>query len=207
MPTVWLIRHAESAANAGLPTLNPGDIELTEKGWQQAEQIAQVFTVQPGLVVTSPYMRTKQTALPTLLRFPGSRQEEWPVHEFTYLSTSDRHYTTTHDRRPLVQAFWKRCDPTYVDGAGAESFMSFMRRARDIIERLKQHPERFIAVFSHEQFIHAILWLLLTGSDEISAAYMHQFQHFLTSLPLPNGAILKMHLSESLARACGASNI
>jgi probable phosphoglycerate mutase len=196
MPTIWLIRHAESAANAGLPTLNPVDIELTARGWQQAEQIAQAFTAQPGLIVTSPYMRARQTAHATLLRFPDSRLEDWPVHEFTYLSTSDRHYTTTHDRRPLVRAFWKRCDPYYVDGTGAESFISFMSRTRDIIERLKHHPERFIAVFSHEQFIHAMLWLLFIDSGEVSPASMYRFRHFLTSFTLPNGAILKVQLSD-----------
>ena len=41
MSTVLLIRHGESQANAGLPSLRPETVELTEKGWQQAEDIAQ----------------------------------------------------------------------------------------------------------------------------------------------------------------------
>ena len=66
MVSIWLIRHGESEANAGLPTSDVALIELTEKGHQQAQKVASAFTQAPSLIVTSPYIRTKQTAQPTI---------------------------------------------------------------------------------------------------------------------------------------------
>ncbi len=120
MPTVWFIRHAESEANAGLPSSSPIQVGLTAKGIKQAKQIALSFQKPPDLIITSPYMRTKQTAEPTLQRFPDVLHEEWPVHEFTYLTRFLDQPTTISDRRPTVNAFRQRRDPFYTDGEGAE---------------------------------------------------------------------------------------
>ena len=81
MPTVLLIRHGQSQANIGLPTATPQSIALTERGFAQAEQIAEYLAthIRPDLIVTSSYLRTKQTAAPTLSRFPSIIPKEWPV--------------------------------------------------------------------------------------------------------------------------------
>src|SRR6266568_4822313 len=128
MLTVWFIRHSESEGNVGLATSETAMIKLTARGIEQAERIALAFVEAPSLIVTSPYLRAKQTAQPTLLRFPDARHEEWPVHEFTFLSSLRYRNTTVVDRRPWAAAFWERCDPFYVDGEGAESFANLMNR-------------------------------------------------------------------------------
>src|SRR5437660_3505458 len=102
MRTVWFIRHGESEGNAGLPTTEPVSIKLTKKGLEQAQNIAAMFEEPPSLIVTSSYIRTKQTAWPTIKSFPETPQEEWPVHEFTYLSLAYRQYSTIQQRQPLV---------------------------------------------------------------------------------------------------------
>ena len=86
MKTVWLIRHGQSAANAGLVAAEPETIELTRQGTEQALQIAEKMISQPDLIVTSPFIRTLRTAEPSLVRYPDARHEQWPIHEFTYLS-------------------------------------------------------------------------------------------------------------------------
>ena len=78
------IRHGESTGNAGVPCHDLGSIELTERGHEQARQVAASWTQAPALVVTSPYTRTQQTAAPTIARFPGVPVEVWPIEEFTY---------------------------------------------------------------------------------------------------------------------------
>src|SRR5262245_50607839 len=83
---VWLIRHAESEGNAGLVTSQPDTIPLTKKGIEQALRLADSFTRAPALIVTSPFIRTLQSAEPTIGRFPAVRQEQWQVQEFTHLS-------------------------------------------------------------------------------------------------------------------------
>jgi broad specificity phosphatase PhoE len=64
MKEIWLIRHAESAANAGAVTSSPETIPLTEKGLQQARRVAAWFDKQPDIIAVSRYMRTQQTATP-----------------------------------------------------------------------------------------------------------------------------------------------
>src|SRR2546423_287087 len=120
--TVWFIRHAQSEANSELPTNQPSEIRLTPLGKAQAQHLAQCFVESPFLIVTSPFSRTKETAEPTCQRFPTVRCEEWPIEEFTYLEPSRYVGTTAVQRRPMVQAYWDRSDPFYVDGRGAESF-------------------------------------------------------------------------------------
>lgn len=196
MTTIWFIRHAESKANAGLPTFLPEGIELTAKGFKQAEQIAHAFTEEPRLIVTSSYIRTQQTALPSIERFPECHQEEWPVHEFTYLSPSRNQHTTIEERRPLVCEYWERQNPFYVDGEGAETFFDFMSRVQSIMEHLAHFEEDFIAIFSHEQFILAVLWTLLFGptSADNARSCMKRFRSFLKLFSMPNGSIVQIQL-------------
>src|SRR6266404_2703390 len=56
MKEIWLIRHAESAANAGAVTSSPETIPLTEKGLQQARRVAAWFDKQPDIIAVSRYV-------------------------------------------------------------------------------------------------------------------------------------------------------
>lgn len=205
MVTVWLIRHAESESNAGLPTQDPASTQITAKGHQQARQIALFLPHAPSRVITSPYFRTKQTAEPTLQRFPDAPQAEWQVQEFTFLAPAQYHNTTVYQRRPIVNAYWQRCDPFYIDGEGAESFAGLVQRVQQVrsqIARLEdelehEREDKFVVAFSHGRFIRAMLWLLLTNPIDINARTMRQFQHFSDAIQVPNGAILKVQCYHS----------
>ena len=63
MKNVRLIRHGESAANAGEPTRDHASIPLTAKGLEQARAVAQSITSAPGLILASPFLRAQATAL------------------------------------------------------------------------------------------------------------------------------------------------
>lgn len=199
MPAVRFIRHAESEANVGQATEHPATIKLTPKGIEQAHAIADSFMRAPDLIITSPYKRTHETAQPTLSRFPHVPHEEWPVEEFTYLSPLDT-LTTPLDRKPKVDAFWQRQDPLYVDGEGTESFAGFITRVQNVIKRLREAKELSVVVFSHEQFILAILWLFLKNKlapgSSLCPDSMKQFKEFLVTFRIPNGAILPMQLQD-----------
>jgi probable phosphoglycerate mutase len=201
MPTIWFIRHAESESNIGLPTFSPASIKLTEQGFKQAQQIAQAFEQPPDLVVTSSYLRTKQTAQATIERFPESRLAEWPVHEFTYLSPARHYNTTIQQRKPLACAFWERQDPFYIDGEGAESFADFIQRVQQVLDYLHCLDDDFVSIFSHEQFIKALMWTTFFApgaSTSLSPQKMQSFYRFLTLFTIPNGALIKVQ-----ARSCG----
>lgn len=198
MSTILLIRHGESQSNAGKPTLCPRTVELTENGWRQAEAIArflQEAQLTPDLVLTSSYKRTKQTAVPTTLAF-STVPEEWPVQEFTYLSSWHEHISTVEDRQPAVEAYWELSDPDYVDEPKTgwlkpESFNQFIERVRNVQERLEKTELDTIVIFSHEQFITAFRWLSERDSRQLTPETMRKFRAFLKANPVPNGAIVQ----------------
>jgi len=192
MKEIWLIRHAQSTANAGAVTSLPETIPLTERGVEQAKRVASSFTKAPDLIVVSPFLRARETAVPLLQRFPNVITQEWNVQEFTYLATERCRNTTFDSRKPLVAEFWQRSEPDYCDGPGAESFSHFVLRAKDMIEKLKTVDSEFIVVFTHGQLIQLTMWLLWHNIQKVSSESMAAFRFFLQAIQVPNGAIIKL---------------
>ena len=184
----WLVRHGESAANAGIATTDPATIPLTPAGRSQAEKLAATLE-QPDLIVVSPYLRTRQTAEPTISRFPDVPVEVWPVQEFTYLSPERCIGTTAEQRRPMVEGYWHRCDPGHDDGAGAESFSAMLDRVKGLRERLAAHPADSIVVFTHGQIMQA-LRLLRAHAGAADWELMAWFLEFDRRSPIHNGMVL-----------------
>jgi 2,3-bisphosphoglycerate-dependent phosphoglycerate mutase len=197
MPEIWFIRHGESESNAGLPTSDTRFIPLTPRGVAQAERAAAAIARPPDLLVASSYLRSKQSAAPAIERFPAARVEEWPIQEFSYLSRASRHNTTAEARRPLVDAYWARCDPLYCEGEGAETFEGVAERAQAILQRLHQIDDDFAVVFSHGMFTRAMLWVFLASPVEIDARAMRRFRGFASGFSVPNGSILKLFVNGS----------
>ena len=195
MRSVWFIRHAQSEANSGLPTDNPDQISITPYGEKQAHYLAKVIVEPPALIVTSPYLRTKQTAKPTFERFPTVRHEEWPIQEFTYLEPSRYVGTTASQRRPMAAAYWEQADPDYADGDGAESFVALMARIQWALTRIKSGTEPFTILFGHGLFTRSLLWYVLSDLQTFSSASMKQCRAFCESFACPNGSIMKTQLS------------
>lgn len=195
MLTIWFIRHAQSQANAGEKTVEPASIALTPIGREQAAHVAVAFKQAPDLVIISPYLRAQQTAEYLLQRYPDVRREIWPVHEFTYLALERCRDTTVQERLPMAEEFWKRNDPVYKDGDGAESFADFMGRAATTWKRLKSEKcLRDVVIFTHAQFIKAAIWYWLYAGEHLTAKGMRRFRHFLYSFPITNGAIVRARL-------------
>jgi len=158
----YFIRHGQSTGDVGIPCEDLSLMELTEKGWQQAREVATNWTQTPDLIVTSAYLHARQTAQPTIERFPGVLVEVWPIQEFTYLEPSRWNRTLSAERKPHIEAYWKAANPEFCDGPGAESFGTLLRRAEDALKRLLQLPEdRQVLIFSHGQFIQAVRMVIL----------------------------------------------
>ena len=188
---VWLIRHGESESNAGLPSKEPGSSVLTALGHWQAEQVARAFAQAPALIVTSSYQRARQTAEPSVKRFPEAAFEEWAVQEFTYLGDLRKRAMTTAEREPYVQAYWQRSDPNEASG-GAESFADLVRRSRDFLDRLSSQPRGPVAVFTHGLFMRAVAWSLLSGVTAPGASDMADYHRFADSYRTPNGCVVEL---------------
>ena len=151
------IRHGQSTGNAGVPSSDLASIALTELGHAQARAVAAAWIETPALIVTSPYLRTQQTAAPTIARFPGVPVEVWPIEEFTYMQPARWNGTRSAERMPYLERYWQTADPGYCDGDGAESFATLLCRAEAALTRLAAMPEGALAyVFGHGQFIQAV---------------------------------------------------
>lgn len=185
---VWLIRHGESMANAGMITVNAAASPLTPRGQEQAAATAARIDRQPDLLVVSPMQRAIETAAPIGLRWPGVRQESWPIQEFTYLSHAKVHGLNVAGRRPMAAAYWQRENPDYQDGDDAESFSAFCARLRDFHHRLLRQ-DGFVVVVGHGQFFHAYKTALQLGLAA-TPTWMRAFRRADLASPIKNGEIV-----------------
>jgi broad specificity phosphatase PhoE len=175
---IILVRHGQSLANSGGKTADHSTNPLTELGRAQAKDFAERLGCRPTLLVTSGFLRAQQTAEPMRQKYPDVPVEEWPIHEFTFLNPSRHKGTSEADRQPYVEAYWKRDDPEFIDGAGAESFIFFLDRAREAIHQLEaRDPGGCIVIFTHGYFMQAFRMVLLFPNST-DAELMANFRRF-----------------------------
>jgi 2,3-bisphosphoglycerate-dependent phosphoglycerate mutase len=187
----WLVRHGQSATNAGLPTVGQDDVPLTDLGLEQAAAVARRVDRAPDLLIVSPFLRARATAAPILVRWPSTRCESWPIQELTYLSPDRCRGTTAAIRRPMIDAYWQRCDPDYVDGADAESFRSFLGRLHDFHERLLALDGGYVVAVGHGQFFRAYTIGLAAGFVA-SPEWMTRYRTVETASPIANCEIIEL---------------
>lgn len=188
---VLFIRHGESEAHIGKAATHIEEVGLTEMGKQKAWEISRMLPSPPDLIMVSPYLRAWETAYPTIQHFADTPHETRPeVREFTYLGSLAGRCLTKQERSKDVNAFWNRWDPQYTDGNG-ESFSQFIGRTKQFLDELRQ-MNGLIVVFTHEQFIRAVQFLLLEWAaedTEIQTGHMQRFREILLNDPLPYGYI------------------
>lgn len=194
MKRVWLIRHGQSISNADLPTTHPAKSELTEQGEAESRQIVKAIPEKPDLIVVSPFLRARQTAVATIDHFDPVPVEEWPIYEFTYLDPSRYQGTTGTERRPWALSYWKRNDPLHKDKEG-ESFAEMLERVQETLTRLHEQTADFILLFGHGLFLRALIWSALTTTKEATPRAMERYSHFVRAVRFPNGAICKTRLT------------
>lgn len=204
MKHVTLIRHGESAANAGEATLDHATITLTPRGVEQAQLVALSFNHAPVLIVASPFTRAHSTAMATAVVFPHIPFETWPIQEFTYLEPARCTGTTVADRREWVEAYWAKADPGFTDGEGAESFLDFIARVQSFLVRLAEHPAQDIVAFSHGQVINAVAWLIERKPLGIDGGAMVDWREYEIANHVPNcgGCLLLKAPYETGWRVC-----
>lgn len=195
MPTVWLIRHAQSESNANLKTTHPARSALTELGQWEASRLVTAFRQKPDLLVVSSFLRAQQTAVPLIAHFDPIAVEEWPVYEFTYLAPERYANTTADERAPFAREYWLRNDPLYKDGGEGESFAELLARVWELVARLQQHPGQFLALIGHGLFWRALLWAVLTNTHAATPQALHHYSHFVQSVFMPNTAVCRTHFS------------
>jgi broad specificity phosphatase PhoE len=194
----WLVRHGQSASNAGLPAVGAGNVPLTELGHRQARALAARVEQQPDLLIVSPFIRSQATAAPIRERWPLAPCETWPIHELTYLSPARCIGTTRETRQPWVETYWHACDPDYLDGNDAESFRSFMGRLEAFHHRLLALEGGLVIAVGHGQFFSGYLTGLSEGFD-VTPNWMKKFRATEIARPMANCEIVELR-GEALRR-------
>jgi probable phosphoglycerate mutase len=193
MNNIWLVRHGECGSNIGEKTTHPATSILTETGKLQSECIAACIDAQPDSIIHSPYIRSLQSAQPTINKYPGVTVDEWPVQEFVYLPHEKFQNSTQTDRQTAVDEYWQQCDPQQKNSDEAESFVEFIDRMERMIALL-WHSSDHIIVFTHGHVIRAMIWKIITGRLQKDKTGMQQYRSLRQALYIPNAVILKINL-------------
>ena len=192
---ILFIRHGESESNAGEKTEHPQSINLTPLGRQQARDKAAGLGVTPDLIVTSAYIRTKQTAEPFIEKFSTVPTDEWNVHEFTFLAVEKYKNTTNDERKPDLMAFWTKADPHHRDGDSSESFSEFVDRCRDTVNKMKDAPGDTVLVFCHGYTMNCIRYLLEGKFDQgVTGKNMIEFWDYHADNKIENCETLEFNV-------------
>jgi len=152
-----LARHGETTANVAGHLLGRADPPLTERGRQQAEDLATALAGVVG-VVSSPLARARQTA--EAFALPIEVDERW----------TELDYGVYDDRPPseLPASLWERwrVDPDFAP-EGGESLSGLGQRVRAACEELVvRATEADIVVVSHVSPIKAgVAWALGVGEE------------------------------------------
>jgi len=157
MTQAIFIRHAQSAANVGLPTANFALVPLTEVGLEQAQALADSWPFTPSRMILSPYLRTRQTAAPMIERFPQVPVDTWDIYEFTLWNPLVWGGSEPRDAMEAVTRYWSDADPEHREAGQAESFAELLRRAESVFSRLQMmETQTPVLLFTHGHFIQAL---------------------------------------------------
>lgn len=168
MKQIYLIRHAQSAANASQShntvTHRNADIPITELGQKQAEQLATWLAEHVGNVkeiFVSPYVRTQQTAAPYAQIMQMSPIVLPDLHEFNYLSFAHIQGKTFSEVKSQSERYWAINDVNWRDGEDCDSFVSFFQQISDVRRYFAEKDDGVYVVFGHGFWIGVLLWQLI----------------------------------------------
>lgn len=199
MKTLYLTRHAQSAANAGGTSLPDHEIPLSTEGARQATELACRLPANRRVFV-SDMRRTHETAAPYCARH-GIRPETLPcLNEFSYLPFAAVQGLDAAARKPLAEAYWQRADPHFRAGGGADTFAEFDGRVSDFLHRAWPSLPHGSLLFGHGIWIALLAWWL-SGNYAETGADMAAFRAFQSSLHVANASVWRLDGTETAAES------
>ena len=154
---IWIVRHGETEWSRALKHTGKTDVDLTEKGEQQARDLADVLgKLQFARVLSSPLRRARETA--RLAGFPEpethDRLVEFDYGEYDGLTTKE-----IREKRPDWDLWTDGCP-------GGETATHVERRMKSVIADLED-TEGDVLIFAHGHCLRVLAarWLGLPGED------------------------------------------
>lgn len=189
---LWFVRHGESQTNvarrlakaSGALTFDTGglrdaDVPLTPHGVEQGNALAEWFntmhdTDRPNILVASPFVRAKQTAMRCVYGdghgdralYPKMYLKEERLREIGAGSLWGLTGKGIEEKYPEESARYHREGVFYYRPPGGESWADVIERVRQALRDLCQDfPGERVLVVTHEKVILAAQYVLL-GWDE-----------------------------------------
>lgn len=159
---LFLIRHAEVEERYHRIFGGRIDMELSDRGQEQAARLAEYLRGTCfDAVYASPMKRAQQTLAPMLKHCPARPQMLEALREVDFGDWTGLSWQEVHDRFQVSAYEWLH----HLEGkkiANAEDMQAFQARIDETLKIiLKSHPEGMIAIVCHGGVIRMILSVLL----------------------------------------------
>jgi broad specificity phosphatase PhoE len=157
---ITFLRHAESEGNAAGVLQGQSDVPLTEKGIEQARQLAarwKALDLHYDLAISSPLQRARVTAeiVTTALKVPLTLDAIWTERCFGTLEGQEM--SIIHQATQPVD-FNQPYEPI---GTSGESMIDIYRRALLAVQDLVRRPPARYLVVSHGAFLARVMYAIL----------------------------------------------
>ena len=190
-PTLFLIRHGQSQANAGGITLENPLVPLTEVGELQARTLAALLPAAAPAVWSSPFKRALDTAAPYCTGLGVGVQVHDGLREFETLDTLQMRGSSYTAREAILAHYWLGADPDRRTGPASETFREFHERVAHMRKAwLPSLPDGTV-IFGHGMWMALLFWQLW-GFQEVDHVAMAQFRRYQLGFPTPNAVIYRI---------------
>ena len=156
LPTVYLVRHGETAWTISGQHTGRTDIPLTERGEREAQALsARLKGMSFTKVLTSPLQRARRTA--ELAGFVECAQADPDLMEWDYGVYEGRRTSDIRAERPGWRLFEDGCP-------GGETLVEVSTRADRVIARVRGGD---VLVFAHRDILRvlAVRWVVLPALE------------------------------------------
>lgn len=186
---IWIVRHGQSAGNvareqaeaAGKPIIElatrDADVPLSTLGEHQAMALGRWFAKmtpdeRPGIVLTSPYVRARQTAR-LVLEAAGIARDEVSLvvderlreKEFGILDRLTK--VGIREKYPEQSEFYRALGKFYFRPPGGESWCDIILRLRSVIDTItRDYRRERVLVVSHQVVVNCFRYLFERMTEE-----------------------------------------
>lgn len=196
MKKIYLIRHAESESNAGLIIRPNPMINITKKGEQQANDLADwlIDHVKPDEIFFSNYIRTQQTAKPYLEKLNVQAKIIDDLYEFNYLDFEHIKDLNFDELVKLADNYWQQADIDFQDSQYTDTYRQFVQRVKNVRQFFEQLDDGCYVVFTHGMWLGMLMWQLL--HHESKRVYdMQSFRAFELSIRPKNCEVFLLNIN------------
>jgi phosphoserine phosphatase len=161
MRLLW-IRHGETLWNREFRLQGVSDVELSEKGMEQARRLARDLREEPVRLFVSPLLRTRSFAAPLAERFSLSPVILADLREMSFGRWEGLRYEDMDET--LQQSFAEWCrNPVDVCPPGGEPFSAVTDRAQAALRviTMQMRQGETAAVVTHGGIIRAVVTMLM----------------------------------------------